>query len=249
MSDPLAALLDVVDLLAAVVGDDVLGREVVVDVDAELALAGVLGQVADMAVGGEDAVVVAEIALDRPRLGRRLDDHEVLRHGRECSTGSFAHPYLARERPADAPRTRSEGRVQTSRMRRRKSSSISSSPSSAASAASVLARHARPRRAPARRRPARRASAACGGISRNDDAVVREEEDRLHVVDEDRPLAVDRRAGSCSARRRRRLGSSNRSARSGCSLARCRTALRIMARIVRRAVVRTGLARWSPYGW
>ena len=67
---------------------DVLGREVVVDVDAELALAGVLGQVADVAVGGEDAVVGAQVALDRPRLGRRLDDHEVLRHGRECSTGS-----------------------------------------------------------------------------------------------------------------------------------------------------------------
>ena len=72
--------------------DDVLGREVVVDVDAELALAGVLGQVADMAVGGEDAVIRAEIALDRPRLGRRLDDHEVLWHGRECSTGSCTRP-------------------------------------------------------------------------------------------------------------------------------------------------------------
>ena len=43
-------LLDVADLLASVVADDVLGLEVVVDVDAELALAGVLGQVADVAV-------------------------------------------------------------------------------------------------------------------------------------------------------------------------------------------------------
>ena len=74
----LGRLRDVVDLLAAVVVDDVLGLEVVVDVDAELALARVLGQVADMAIGGEDAVVVAQVALDRPRLGRRLDDHEVL---------------------------------------------------------------------------------------------------------------------------------------------------------------------------
>ena len=53
----LGGLLDVGDLLAPVVGDHVLRFEVVVDVDAELALAGVLGQVADMAVGRKDAVV------------------------------------------------------------------------------------------------------------------------------------------------------------------------------------------------
>ena len=98
VSAALGRLLDLGDLLAAVVGDDVLGREVVVDVDAELALAGVLGQVADVAVGGEDPVVVAEVALDRPRLGRRLDDHEVLRHGRECSTGSCTRPCHPRQR-------------------------------------------------------------------------------------------------------------------------------------------------------
>ena len=79
---------DAVDVLAAVLGDHVLGREVVVDVHAELALAGVLRQVADVSVGGEDLVVRPEIAFDRPRLGRRLHDHEVLGHGRECSTGS-----------------------------------------------------------------------------------------------------------------------------------------------------------------
>ena len=93
---------------------DVLRREVVVDVHAELALAGVLRQVADVAVRREDAVVVAEVAFDRPRLGRRLDDHEVLWHGRECSTGHL----------------RSRLRLpQTSRIRCRKSSSISSSAS------------------------------------------------------------------------------------------------------------------------
>ena len=47
---PLGRLGDLVDLLAPVVGHDVFGREVVVDVDAELALAGVLGEVADVAV-------------------------------------------------------------------------------------------------------------------------------------------------------------------------------------------------------
>ncbi len=50
----LGGLLDVGDLLAPVVRDHVLRFEVVVDVDAELALAGVLGQVADMAVGRKD---------------------------------------------------------------------------------------------------------------------------------------------------------------------------------------------------
>ena len=43
-----------------------------------------------MAVRGEDLVVVAEVALDRPRLGGRFHDHEVLGHGgAECSTGSL----------------------------------------------------------------------------------------------------------------------------------------------------------------
>ena len=69
---------DLGELLAAVVRDDVFRGEVMVDVDAELALAGVLGQVADMAVGGEDLVVGAQVAFDRPRLGGRFDDHEVL---------------------------------------------------------------------------------------------------------------------------------------------------------------------------
>ncbi len=71
-------LRDLGELLAAVVGDDVLGREIVINVDAELALAGVLGQVADVAVGGEDLVVGAQVAFDRPGLGGRFDDHEVL---------------------------------------------------------------------------------------------------------------------------------------------------------------------------
>ena len=88
----LGRLLDLGDLLAPVVGDHVLGREVMVDVDAELALARVLGQVADVAVRGEDPVVGAEIALDGAGLGRRFDDHEVLGHGRECSTGSLSRP-------------------------------------------------------------------------------------------------------------------------------------------------------------
>ena len=53
----LGGLLDVGDLLAAILRDDVLRGEIMVDVDPELALAGVLRQVADVAVGGQDAVV------------------------------------------------------------------------------------------------------------------------------------------------------------------------------------------------
>ena len=78
--------LDLGDLLATVVGHDVFGLEVVVDVHAELALARVLRQVADVAVRGQDAVVRPEVALDRARLCRRFHDHEVLWHGRESST-------------------------------------------------------------------------------------------------------------------------------------------------------------------
>jgi hypothetical protein len=51
-----------------------------VDIDAELALARVVREVTDVTVRGQDPVVVAEIALDRPGLGRRFDDHQVLRH-------------------------------------------------------------------------------------------------------------------------------------------------------------------------
>ena len=70
------------ELLAAVLADDVLGREVVLDVHAQLALAGVLRQVPNVAVGGQDPVAVTKVPLDRPRLGGRLDDHEVPGHGR-----------------------------------------------------------------------------------------------------------------------------------------------------------------------
>ncbi len=159
----LGRLGDLGDLLAAVVGDHVLGFEVVVDVDAELALARVLGQVADVAVGRQDPVVGAEIALDRAGLGRRFDDDEVLGHGRECSTGSLPRPW--------------PGLDQTSRMRRRKSSSISRSGSGSGSggarvampgAVSSIGRR-RWSRATSRHRPSPPAGSrrtGCGGTGR-----------------------------------------------------------------------------------
>ena len=126
----LRRLLDLVDLLAPVLGDHVLGREPVVDVDPELALAGVLGQVADVAVRGEDAVIGAEVALDRPRLGRRLDDHQVLRHrGGSIGTAVLIARSIGHRRPSG------RRRAQASRTLRRKSSSISRSSASSAAAA------------------------------------------------------------------------------------------------------------------
>ena len=70
----LRGLRDVGDLLAPVLRDHVVRREVMLDVHAELALARVLGQVADMAIRGEDPVVRAQVAFDRPSLCRRFDD-------------------------------------------------------------------------------------------------------------------------------------------------------------------------------
>jgi hypothetical protein len=61
--------------------DHVLGREVVVHVHAELALPGVLRQVAHVPVRGEDGVVGPQVAFDRPGLRGRLDDDEVAAHG------------------------------------------------------------------------------------------------------------------------------------------------------------------------
>ena len=58
------------DLFLAVLADHVLGRKVVLDVDAELVLAGVLGQVADVAIRRQNTVAGAQVALDSARLGR-----------------------------------------------------------------------------------------------------------------------------------------------------------------------------------
>jgi hypothetical protein len=78
---PATCLLDRGDLPAPVRGDLVVGCEVMLHVHAELALAGVLRQVADVAVGGEHGVPGPQVAFDRLRLCGRLDDHEVLGHG------------------------------------------------------------------------------------------------------------------------------------------------------------------------
>ena len=80
--------LQVRDLLPLVARDDVVGREVLLDVDAEPApvllldllrhFGGRLGQIADVAVARLDPVLVAEEAAERLRLRGRLDDDKRL---------------------------------------------------------------------------------------------------------------------------------------------------------------------------
>ena len=84
--------LELGDVRLLVAGHDVVGLEVVVDVDAEAAprlaldlgrdVRGALRQVADVADGGLDDVAAAEVARDRAGLGRRLDDHQLVCHVR-----------------------------------------------------------------------------------------------------------------------------------------------------------------------
>ena len=75
----LGRLGDGLDMFLVLLDQVVAHREAVFGVDRAL-----LGhQVTDMAVGGEDGVVLAEVLVDRLGLGGRLDDHEVLGHGGE----------------------------------------------------------------------------------------------------------------------------------------------------------------------
>ena len=254
----LGGLRDLGDLLAAVVRDDVLGGEVVVDVDPELALAGVLGQVADMAVGGEDPVVRAQVALDRPGLGRRSRRSRGSWSSRaESSTG------LLRARPPATSPARSPRRgvrtlrtagarpvpgrlanVARSRLRRRGSgggsprrardrASASAPPPSAADGApatSVLERRLEP-------------AAALGQDLDEPDVEVREDEDRARAVDEDRLLAVEHPDVRADQGDVAGVGISKRSASSGCSFAMWMTALRITAGSSPAAALSP--ARWS----
>ena len=171
----LRRLLDVGDLLAPILGDDVLGREAVVDVDAELALAGVIGQVADVPVGSQDTVIVAEVALDRPCLGGRLDDHEVLRH----RGGVYARdPFRADHRPI--------ARVLRGRL-------IGPTPRERGAGSPRRSRGPRP--PPAASVTARLEGIAFLAFAKDLDEPHRrhrEHERRVRVVDEHRLLAVDR---------------------------------------------------------
>ncbi len=77
---PASGLGDARHLPAAVLADHIVGREVVLHIHTQLALAGVLGEVTHMALGGEDRIAIAQVALDRLGLRRRLDDHQILVH-------------------------------------------------------------------------------------------------------------------------------------------------------------------------
>ena len=219
---------------------DVLGLEIVVDVDAELALAGVLGQVADMAVGRQDPVIGAEIALDGAGLGRRFDDDEVLWHGRECSTGSSHPRRSAYARGSVRPRGSAAGSPRRSRARSR------------------ARRPARPATGRGRRRdgrldrriarPGSPPEIAAGGISTNRmwrygkkkiEAMSSMKTGRLPFI---MRRFVQRRPTSPGA------GGSNRSASSGCSLVEVEDALRITGRWWPGASARLSARRWSRSG-
>ena len=58
------------DLLASVLADYVFRFEIVFDVDAQLVLARVLGQVTDVPVRRQDPITGTQVSLDRARLGR-----------------------------------------------------------------------------------------------------------------------------------------------------------------------------------
>ena len=79
------------NMLALVVGNDVIGLEVAVGIDAESSplffadlvgnFVGRLGQIADVAVTRQHLVSAFQNAFDRSGLCWRLDDHECLCHG------------------------------------------------------------------------------------------------------------------------------------------------------------------------
>ena len=73
----LGGLGDRVDVLLVLLDQVVAHGEAVVRVDRAF----LRHQVADMAVGGQDGEVLAEVLVDRLGLGGRLDDEEVLGHG------------------------------------------------------------------------------------------------------------------------------------------------------------------------
>jgi hypothetical protein len=98
--------LELADLLALVGIDDVVGLEVVVDIDGELAEAALLlrrrqlgrrGQVADVSHAGLDVVARTKVALDRLRFGLRFDDDQAAPAvGHRVGLAAAGHAALSR---------------------------------------------------------------------------------------------------------------------------------------------------------
>ena len=84
------------DVLLVALDQPVLHREVVVGIDRAF----LRHQVAHVPVGGEHFVVLAQVLLDRARLGGRFDDDQVLGHGC-CSSFTSRFP---KRKTADRPR-------------------------------------------------------------------------------------------------------------------------------------------------
>jgi len=107
----LEGTLELGNLLLLVGVHHVVGLEVGVDVDGESAEAALLlrdrqvrggREVTDVPDAGLDLVACAEVALDRLRLGLRLDDHQPADRGRGLVRVGHAAPFLAVSRSARA---------------------------------------------------------------------------------------------------------------------------------------------------
>src|SRR6184192_1204502 len=94
----LGGFLDVLEHLRLALDDVVLGREVALEVDPELRL----GQVHHVADRGLHLVVPPEVLAERPGLGRRLDDDEVLGHGLQAARRQKRLPGSWRTRPSSS---------------------------------------------------------------------------------------------------------------------------------------------------
>src|SRR5208282_2389911 len=86
----LGGTLDLADYLLFALDYDVFGREIVLDIDPQLAF----GQVHYMADRRHDLVIATEVTLDRFRLCRRFDDYEIFCH-RSILCASSSHPHLS----------------------------------------------------------------------------------------------------------------------------------------------------------
>jgi hypothetical protein len=109
---PLGRGLDLRDDLLLAVDDDVLGLEIVLDIDAD----GGLGQVLDVSDGGLHLEPWPKVLLDGARLGRRLDDDQRAAHALGRASPLGLRPQVLRRlllhgsffatagsRPASAP--------------------------------------------------------------------------------------------------------------------------------------------------
>src|SRR5208282_265200 len=90
----LRGALDLADYLLFALDYDVVGREIVLDIDAQLAF----GQVHHVADRGHDLVVATQVTLDGFRLCGRFDNYEILCHRLGASSSPLPASQVSRQR-------------------------------------------------------------------------------------------------------------------------------------------------------